>query len=281
MPEHRIQEATFDLPEGLRDNTFHSFALSDKGPNEFNLVISRAADIEENDVASFVAHLLRELQKGLPKFQLRAQSECLVGDAPAMTLVYTWRQDGAFIEQRQTVALVKDEASSRPTALMITGTCQKSFNEEWDAAYDKLIASMVLTAPWPHDAPDEVPLVALPAADPGPAVESVFAYRDGLLHVLADTATRDALISPVDVAWGRWKFFASNGVPLHAQFIDDPSAPHVPKAYALEPSNKAHDQYLGQILGEIHSIVGSTDIQSVAALRTHLDRQAVQRHLKE
>lgn len=211
MSLHHIQEASFELPEGLKDRTVHRFPLSDNGPSDFTLTVSHAEGLKETTVAAFAERLLRELAKALPRFELKQQVERMVDGEPAMELDYTWRRDGTFMHQRQVAVLLPDDDPSR-RALMLTGTAPKTISEAWHARFDAVIDSTRLRRVEPEPSPRPTLLTDTP---------HVFALHapTRVLHVHPDASTAAGAINGLEVAEHQWVFFDSRGEPMEAKFL--------------------------------------------------------------
>src|SRR5205809_704639 len=119
---YHMNEGSFALPAGLKDRTVHMFALTDNGPSEFTLIVTRASGVEEVTIDAFARRLLTELRKGLPKFELKSQTPRTVGGCPAIDLYYMWRSEEQLLHQRQVVLLTRGMEESQRNALQIIAT---------------------------------------------------------------------------------------------------------------------------------------------------------------
>lgn len=145
--QYHTNSATFELPAPLKDKSMHMFVVRDDGPSEFSVVITQADVQREESLADFGDRLQKELGRALPRFQLRGLKECQVGGSPAIELAYSWRKDGNFMHQRQAIVLVEGPAPGTRQAMMVAATCLNAFSDEWNAAFDGLLASMTLRNP--------------------------------------------------------------------------------------------------------------------------------------
>jgi hypothetical protein len=211
---HELNELSFELPQTLHDKTMHVFALTDDGPNEFNVVVSRAKITKEDDLAEFADRLSDELKRALPKFQLKRRQEARVDQSPAIELYYAWTNNGIAMQQRQAIVFVQSASdASEPEALLIAATCAKNFNEHWHATFDSILASTRLRRPWPL-ADMETSLIAAGAsAKAGPQFGFALA-RDGTLHVVLAVSLLSELIGPDPSNARWWKFYRSDGRAL-------------------------------------------------------------------
>ncbi len=157
MSQYLLNEASFDLPDVLKDRTVHQFVINDKGPNEFTFVISRAEDITQTSLLEFVEYLETQLRKTLPKFQLREKRQHLLPNAVALELNYTWKNGSDWMHQRQVAVLVHGP-DQHAKALLFTGTCVKEFTAHWNQVYEDMLNSLQLSVPYiPNSIPNSSP----------------------------------------------------------------------------------------------------------------------------
>ena len=149
MSQYNLNEASFDLHPSLKDRTVNQFIVNDNGPSDFSFVISRAEDFTETTVNAFALRLASELRKALPKFELHDKRELLVDGSAAVELHYTWRNGDSEMHQRQVAVFVQAASADRSKALLLTGTSHGAFKDEWNQAFETMLASMRLHAPVP------------------------------------------------------------------------------------------------------------------------------------
>jgi hypothetical protein len=145
--QYHTNAASFDLPAQLKDKSMHMFTLKDDGPSDFSMVMSHADAEPGEEVDDFANRLLKELDKALPKFQLRGMSQRTLDGSPAVELAYSWRNDGIFMHQRQVIALMQGPVEGTVQALLVAATCPKGFSDEWNAAFDQVLDSVKLRRP--------------------------------------------------------------------------------------------------------------------------------------
>jgi hypothetical protein len=269
---HELNELSFELPVALNDKTVHVFALTDDGPNEFNLVISRAKVGIDDTLEEFADRLTAELKRALPKFQLKRRQEARIDNSPAIELFYSWSNQGVQMQQRQTVTLVQSAIAEEPEALMVAATCAEVFNDHWHATYDGMLATMKLRRPWP---PTTLPTHSSDGnADVGALPRFGFALsRDGTLHVTAVVGELSALAGSEPSVVRLWKFYRHDGQALDVLWNSlDHGAAHVPPdrgvphAYRLSVSEKLGP--LRHRLATIERVVG--ELQDLEAVDAHL-----------
>ena len=207
---YHTNAVTFELPAQLKDKSMHMFTLSDDGPSDFSLVMSHA-DVEEGEqLDEFGNRLLKELDKALPKFQLRGMTQRTVDGAEAVELAYSWRNEGVFMHQRQVIALMAGPQPGTTQALLIAATCPKGFTDELNATFDGVLDSVKLRRP----------LAGSPGAVPA-VVQCVFALseRRRTLHVYADREEACRKTDPREVEQDAWAFFDGEGRRLMPNFV--------------------------------------------------------------
>lgn len=259
---HDLNELSFELLAALHDNTVHVFALTEDGPNEFNLVISRAKIGTQDTLDEFADRLTAELVRALPKFQLKRRQEARIDKSPAIELFYSWNNQGVPMQQRQTVALVQSASAEEPEALMVAATCAKAISEHWHAAYDSMLASMRLRRPWPP----ANSAAHSPGSD-GSGMDALprfgFALsRDSTLHVITGVGELSTRIGSDPSVVRSCKFYRHNGRALDVLWNTPRHG--VAPTYRLVASEKLGP--LQHRLATIERVVGELkDLEAVAA----------------
>lgn len=271
---YQSNHATFELPAQLKDKTMHMFTLSDDGPSDFSMVISHADTQPGEQLEDFGARLVSEMGRALPRFQLRHMKDCVLDASPATELAYSWRNDGNFMHQRQVVCLVQGAVGDSVQAIMIAATCLKPFTDEWNAAFDAVLASFKLRRPLTTlpAAPVVIPDIVNPSGLP-----IVFAYseRRRMLQVFAN-ADEACRTDGREVEQEAWAFFDADGEPLMPAF--DPTNASTwgkPPTYSLVPSARPAAPRLRDHLhhvGVLHTTHAAPQLSTVAEIRQHLAR---------
>lgn len=282
---YQTNEATFTLPEGLRDKTVHMFILNDDGPNEFSVVVSRS-EVSATETLNEYVHRLKEgLSMTLPKFQMLDSDECQYDGYPAMELRYRWSNNGLPMFQRQAVALIKSSEDEHNMAFMVTATCPKPFSDKWDETFDSLIGSVRIrdSLKLPHVIATDERLNVLSEEEALPDHVPVntphvfaLAIRDRVLHVHNNEEQACRRISALEVEDGMWAFFDSAGMPLQAEFTE-PNSGKIWRSegkYCLRSRSLPTAMSLDVCIEQVIKVVGSWPFDSVAAIRLHLNRQA-------
>lgn len=147
MSHYLLNEASFELPADLKDRSIHQFVINDKGPSEFTFVISRAEDIVETSIEAFADRLENELRKALPKFDMQEKGYRILDGSTAMELNYTWRNGNDWMHQRQIAVLVQSAIPGQIKALLLTGTCVKTFTAHWNEVFEHMLTTFRLRSP--------------------------------------------------------------------------------------------------------------------------------------
>lgn len=285
---YHTNSATFELPCALKDKSMHMFTLRDDGPSEFSVVISHADAQPEEEIEGVGSRLMKELERALPKFQLRGMKERKLDGSPAVELAYSWRNDGIFMHQRQAVTLVQGTASGTKQVMMIAATCLQAFNDEWNAAFDQLLDSVKLRRPLtsasanPAVEEDELesnrdqPWIQPSGGAPLPCVFA-FSERRRTLHVFADQDEACRRTDAREVAQAAWAFFNGDGQALGATFVipnEDPVRGK-PGTYVLNATPRAPGLLPSlRYAAVLHCSDASVQFDSIAQVRLHLKRRA-------
>jgi hypothetical protein len=272
---YHANHATFELPTQLKDKTMHMFTLSDHGPSEFNVVISHADVKPEESLDQFGDRLAKELTRALPRFQLKAMSGRSVDGTPALELAYSWRNEAGFMHQRQVVTLVRGSKPGTIEAMLVAATCLREFSDEWNAAFDAIVASIRLRRPLP-------PAQDRPGGAPSPVLPTIFALSEPRkeLHVFADKTEAGSKLSARDVNQDHWEFYDAEGTRLQANVtrangglsLLRPSGT-VTLARAAEPPGPALAERL-HLAQYIQASSSSVPFYSLTEVRAHLDQVA-------
>ncbi len=213
MPYH-TNHATFELPAQLKDKTMHMFTLADEGPSEFSVVMSHADAQGDDSLVNFADRLVAELGNSLPDFRLLNRVERTVDETPAVELAYRWRSAGHLMHQRQVITMLPRTEAGEVKAMLIAATCLSQFTDEWNAAFDGMLASVKLrhkTAPAVKEVASSAPAIA----------STVFALseRRRTLHAFASHDEACRKTDAREVEHDAWAFFDAAGTPLHPNFI--------------------------------------------------------------
>ena len=145
MPKYTTNEFTFDLPDNLRDRSLNIFALTDEGPSDVSIVISRSPVAPEATLSEQMAALTSELAKQLSNFRLIDQTERVVAGTPAGEICYSHQQNGVSLVQRQVGMLLSNKESKGKMWVAITATLGPKASSSWQQSFEAMLASLTLT----------------------------------------------------------------------------------------------------------------------------------------
>ena len=275
---HHVNDASFALPEQLKDRTTHTFASFDDQTGEFSVLMSHADVQPDNTLAEVADDLLTELSKSLPDFSLVGSIERTVGGAPAIELAYNWRSRFKPMHQRQVVMLVpalepqepqEQQEQQEQQALLIAATCPREFADKWHATFEDILGSVKL-----RDRTEAPAMEAVVAATIN--ASTIFALCAGRrsLHAFANQDDACANTDAYEVQAGAWYFFDAAGNPFEARFV-------LPRAWWRGPGKYVLERETGQgwpsLRDQLHraeafvSHSPSAGVSSIAEIRAALD----------
>ncbi len=149
MTLYYTNELVFDLPDQLKDKTFHIFSLSDDGPSEFNLVISRSGIDQDESLESYGIRLKAEMEKALPKFQSISSGVIVVAGISCWGMDYRWLNEGQWLHQRQ-ANLFHQHAPGQRQVVQITATALGEFTQHWKDVFSSVLGSIRLRQATPN-----------------------------------------------------------------------------------------------------------------------------------
>ncbi|MYN05085.1 DcrB-related protein [Pseudoduganella sp. DS3] len=274
--QYQTNSAAFELPPQLKDKTMHMFVLNENGPSEFSLVISHADVPADETLADFGDRLLKEMGRALPRFQLRGMKDSQVGGSPAIELAYSWRKDGNFMHQRQAVVLVQGAEPGSRQAMLVAATCLSPFNEEWNAAFDNILASMTLRHP--------LDAAAAAAKRKAPVATQPYTFalsaRRRSLHVFANQGDACRRTDAREVELDTWAFFDAAGNRLQPYFTAPNSYDPGLRNTGMYQLAADPDPDAGSLLDNLHLAaiydppLDVPGLPHLAAVRSFLEQQA-------
>jgi len=143
MSEYLLNEFSFQMPEGLKDKTNHIFALTDDGPSEFNIVVSRSPIDARETMGSYRFRLKQELSRALAGFNLLSEREITLDGSPALELRFQWFLQGRPMHQTQVSFFQQIEDDPR-LVVQIAGTVDGAQPGRWEEPFQKMLSTVVL-----------------------------------------------------------------------------------------------------------------------------------------
>lgn len=135
-------EFLISLPEVLKDKTVNVFALSDDGPSDFSVVISRERPQAGETLERFTERVTAALISRLPLFHVEKREVIRVDGQPAILLDYTWQSKEGKTFQR----LVTVPAKAQGVMLLLTATTREKLGARWEALFEEFLAGFRLRA---------------------------------------------------------------------------------------------------------------------------------------
>jgi hypothetical protein len=135
MSTYRINEATFELPDGWPDQTINIFPNSREDTAQCSLVMSRDQTQAGETLVDYVARQHKLLYEQLPQLHMLRRDDSTVDGLAAMEAEFTWQSETGLMRQRQ-VYLVRDGK-----ALTLTATSLDRDFSHYASVVDDIIAS--------------------------------------------------------------------------------------------------------------------------------------------
>jgi len=139
---YHTNELKLDLPPELKDKSVHVFSLTDDGPSEFSLVITRTPLPTGDDLAGYVTRQLKQMMENLPGFKLLQQSEAKIDGRSARQTDYSWQADDGSMYQRQVAVITARTDQGGDQVVMLTATCLSAFAEKWSQVFEHILSSV-------------------------------------------------------------------------------------------------------------------------------------------
>jgi hypothetical protein len=136
-----MNEASFDIPEGFRDNTVHVLVEGDEIPSSFSLVINRDRLSEREELVEFVERQIERLSESLSELRIIDRAQRPVASAIALEVEFAWSAEQGLMCQRQ-VFIPQDGA-----VLILTATTLDAFTEAQRNKLDALLESFAFSTP--------------------------------------------------------------------------------------------------------------------------------------
>lgn len=141
MTAYYTNEYTFELADEFKDKTVNVFSLTDDGPSDVSLVITRDRRQGNENISDHVARKLREASRTLPQFKLIKCIESRVpGDLPAMSLEFSWVSKEGMIHQQQVSFVAEPEFDG--VVLTFTASAKNQISPRWQSTFAAVIASL-------------------------------------------------------------------------------------------------------------------------------------------
>jgi len=137
MSIFHANEYILNLPDGLKDKSLQVFSLTEDGPSEFSVVVTRQRPEGGDTVELFAERVLTALLGRLPNFRVIERELLRLDGEPAVALEYTWLSPEGKMCQKQVIT----HAKALNLMLVVTATCRgDSLSGKWKAMFGELLA---------------------------------------------------------------------------------------------------------------------------------------------
>lgn len=133
-------EFVLSLPDSLKDRSINIFSLTDDGPSDFSVVVSRERPQPGETLERFSERALTAMLSRLPLFHVEKREILRVDGQPAIQLDYTWQSKDGKVFQRQVLVHVP----RLNVVLLITATCRDKLGSRWESTFAELLAGFRL-----------------------------------------------------------------------------------------------------------------------------------------
>ena len=139
MSVFHANEFLANLPDALKDKTINMFTLTDEGPSEFSVVVSRDR-YKNDDLDAYIERQVAALLPRMPLFKVTKRERIVIDKQPALLIDCTWQSPQGKLFQRQVAIYFK------PTShmLLITGSCKDPIKPRWEALFNEFLANFRL-----------------------------------------------------------------------------------------------------------------------------------------
>jgi|SRR5579863_9047535 len=139
---YRANKIEFELPEFFKDKSVFMFSLTEDGPSDFNLVITRCPLNGSDDLNTYTARQVVELSSKLAGFKVLRQQNMALKEIPAMFLDYTWNSNIGPMQQCQVSFVTADTLRKAQEVVMFTATCKDRFTPQWSETFRGIVGSL-------------------------------------------------------------------------------------------------------------------------------------------
>ncbi len=138
-------EFRMEVPDEFKDKSVNIFALTDDGPSESSIVVTRNILKEGQDAGTYAADQITQLSSQLPKFHLAEQRNMQIGGRePAIFLDFQWQSNSAILHQYQVMFAPRQRTSPDGFVLTFTLTCKGRITPEWSRRFDQMLRTLKL-----------------------------------------------------------------------------------------------------------------------------------------
>lgn len=141
MIAYKTNDFAIHIPEFFKDKTVNIFSVTEDGPSEFSVVVTRDRPSDNENIKIYVERKSKELSKSLPKLTLIECVETMLLDGrSAMKLEFTWEGKEGLMHQRQLSTMTT--SAHGPRVLTFTASSMGGISPHWNAMFDEMISSL-------------------------------------------------------------------------------------------------------------------------------------------
>lgn len=128
-----------NVPGALKDKTVNMFTLTDEGPSEFTIVVSRDRYKVDN-LDAYVERQVTVLSARMPLFKVTKHERIVLDKKPALLTDSTYQSPHGKLFQRQVTVYFE------PTShmLLITGLGKDPLKPKWEVLYNEFLTGFRL-----------------------------------------------------------------------------------------------------------------------------------------
>lgn len=137
MSVYHAHEFLAVLPGGWKDKTINLFTLTDDGPSELSVVVSRERGRLGEPLERFAEQQIFALMSRLPLFKIHKRADTTLDGAPAVLVDYTWQSPDGKMHMQQVMAV----AQTQNVVLVITASSKNELSSRSLAAFQDFLQS--------------------------------------------------------------------------------------------------------------------------------------------
>lgn len=142
MPTFHANEFSAVLPEGLKDRTVNVFTLTDEGPSDLSVVVTRDVLRGAEGLPEYVDRQLAVLQERLAGLRIRRREPATLAGHAAESLEFSWQSREGTVWQRLVIA-----PSLHGTILSFSATFRAAPAAPHTTMFESFLANMRLNPP--------------------------------------------------------------------------------------------------------------------------------------
>ena len=139
MAVFHANEYLVSLPDGLKDKTVNIFSLTDEGPSELSIVVTRDVRKGGEDLEAYVERQLNALMPRLPAFRLLKHEKTTLDKQPAILFDSSWQSPEGRMFQRQITLY-----AAKCVLVIVATTKGDQLKSKWESMFNEFLAGFRL-----------------------------------------------------------------------------------------------------------------------------------------